>query len=168
MKTIVITFVALTVLLMNNYTYTQSEIPEMNLQSIDGENISTSEIFNNERPVLLIFWATWCTHTTTGLTEIQEEYIVDWQEQFNIKLVAVSIDDAKSVNRAVTVAKVNGWDFEIFLDVNGDFKRAMGVNTSPYLMLLDTNGKKIWQQNSYMQGDEEIIEQELLKLQLSK
>nr|MBA3900969.1 TlpA family protein disulfide reductase [Bacteroidota bacterium] len=51
---------------------------------------------------------------------------------------------------------VNGrnWDFEVYLDVNQDFKRAMNVNNVPHTFLLNGNGEIVWQHNSYSEGDE--------------
>lgn len=138
-------------------------IPQMHLQSIDGQEMSTEEVFNEGQPILLVFWATWCSHTLTGLTTIQDDYLIDWVEDYNIKVIAVSVDDMKTSNRAVTLANTNAWDFDVFLDVNGDFKRAMGVNNAPHVFLLDSQGEIIWQQNAFMEGDEDRIEEFLIE-----
>jgi cytochrome c biogenesis protein CcmG/thiol:disulfide interchange protein DsbE len=147
-----------------NLTFSQNDIPSTQLTSMDGDNVNSDEVFAAGQPILLVFWATWCTHTSTGLTTIQDDYFDDWKEQFNIKVVAVSVDDAKSSNRVPLVANTKGWEFDIFLDLNGDLKRAMGVNNAPFVFLLDSEGKIIWQQNAYNEGDEERIEEELSKL----
>lgn len=142
----------------------QSDIPDLFLNSIDGEQLNTKDIFNGEQPILLVFWASWCVHTSTGLTTIQDDYLEEWQSLFNIKVVAVSVDDMKTSNRAVMVANSQGWEYDIFLDVNGDFKRAMGVNSAPHVFIIDLTGKIMWQQNVYTDGDEERIQEELFKL----
>jgi peroxiredoxin len=113
---------------------------------------------------LLVFWATWCSHTSTGLTTIQDDYLIDWIDDYNLKIVAVSVDDSKTSNRAVTIANTNAWEFDVFIDENGDFKRAMGVNSAPYIFLIDSSGKIIWQQNAYLDGEEDRIEEKLSKL----
>ena len=152
------------ILTSTNQFFAQSEIPEMQLQSIEGSRISTQEVFDKGQPILLVFWATWCNHTSVGLTDIQDEYLDDWRDNFDLKIVAVSVDDSKTSNRAVTVANSSGWDFDVFLDVNGDFKRAMGVNTAPHVVLLNAEGKVVWQQPKYLSGDEEIIQEKLEEL----
>lgn len=138
-------------------------IPTMQLKSVDGQEKNTAEVFASGQPILLIFWATWCNHTSTGLTTIQDDYLIDWIDTYNLKVIAVSVDDVKTSNRAITVANTNGWDFEVYLDVNGDFRRAMGVNNAPHVFLFNSDGEVIWQQNAYMDGDEDRIEQLLIE-----
>ena len=43
-----------------------------------------------------------------------------------------------------------GWDYEEYLDVNSDFKRAMGVNNVPYLCIIDGNGNIVYESNNYL------------------
>lgn len=144
--------------------HSQSAIPSMQIKGIDGDEISTTEVFKEGQPILLVFWATWCSHTSTGLTTIQDDYLIDWIDDYNLKIVAVSVDDSKTSNRAVTIANTNAWEFDVFIDENGDFKRAMGVNSAPYIFLIDSSGKIIWQQNAYLDGEEDRIEEKLSKL----
>jgi len=56
------------------------------------------------------------------------------------------------------------WEYDIFLDPNGELKRAMGVSTVPHTFLL--NGKKeiVWQHRGYVDGDEDKLFSEIKKL----
>lgn len=133
-------------------------VPNQELESIDGEWLKTEEVFPQGQVVLIVFWATWCGHTSTGLTTIQDDYLIEWENDYDLKIVAVSVDDAKSSNRAISVANSCGWEFDTFLDQNGDFKRAMGVSSAPHLILLNAEGQIAWRQSAYMSGDETKIE----------
>ena len=51
------------------------------------------------------------------------------------------------------------WDYEVLLDVNSDFKRAMNVNLIPHTFLLNGKGEIVWQHTSFSEGAElELIE----------
>ena len=50
-----------------------------------------------------------------------------------------------------------GWEYEVYLDPNGDLKRAMNVNNVPHTFLIDGNREIVWQHNSYAPGDEEEL-----------
>jgi hypothetical protein len=50
-----------------------------------------------------------------------------------------------------------GWDYQILLDTNGDFKRALNVNNVPHTFLINQKGEIIWQHSSYAPGDEEEL-----------
>ena len=47
--------------------------------------------------------------------------------------------------------------FTLFVDHNGDAKRAMSVNNVPHLFLTNKEGHIIWNLNSWNLGDEEKI-----------
>ncbi len=128
-------------------------IPSVDIRTLDGQVFNTSEIDNDGKPIVLAFWALWCKPCMRELNAINEVYI-DWVDETGVKLVAVSIDDARSVPKVAPTANGNGWEYEIYLDTNGDFKRAMGVNMIPHLFLLDNDKQIVYQHTSYAEGNE--------------
>ena len=164
MKHILPLFLALllgTGLMAQNATLPQN----ITLRTIDGQTVQSSAIQNNGRPVIISFWATWCKPCNRELNNIKEVY-EEWQEETGVKLVAVSIDDARSANRVKPHAEGNDWPYEIYLDQNSDLKRAMGVVNVPHTFILNGKGEIVWQHTGYQDGgEEEVIEKvrELLK-----
>tara|TARA_A100001388_G_scaffold160059_1_gene119380 strand:- start:222 stop:623 length:402 start_codon:yes stop_codon:yes gene_type:complete len=133
------------------------------VKKIDGSNFNFKEIDNNGSPIIISFWATWCKPCTKELNNIAEVY-EDWQDQTNVKLVAVSIDDRRSQSKVAPYVNSSGWEYEIYIDPNSDLKRAMGVSTVPHTFLLDKNKQIIWQHRGYVEGDEYELFDEILKL----
>ena len=88
----------------------------------------------------------------------------DWQDETGVTLVAVSVDDEKTKRQVAVYSNGKAWDYEILLDPNGDFKRAMGVNNVPHTFLIDTDGNIVYSHNNYAPGDEEELYEEILKL----
>ena len=83
----------------------------------------------------------------------------DWVEETGVKLVAISIDDTRNMAKVAPYVNGKGWEYDVYLDPNGDFKRALGVNNVPHTFLVDGSGKIVWQHNSYSEGDEyELLE----------
>jgi len=134
----------------------KTELPSVNIKTLAGETFNTSDIKNPEGPIFLSFWATWCKPCIKELIAVDENY-VDWQKETGLKVYAVSIDDSKSMSRVAPFVNGRAWEFEILLDSNSDFKRAMNVINVPHSFILDKNGKIIWQHNSYSPGDEDEI-----------
>ncbi|MCB0784245.1 MAG: TlpA family protein disulfide reductase, partial [Flavobacteriales bacterium] len=92
------------------------------------------------------------------LNTIAEVYD-DWKDETGVKLIAISIDDARSMARVAPYVNGQDWDYEVYLDPNGDFKRAMNVNNVPHTFLVDGSGTIVWQHNNYSAGDEaELLE----------
>ena len=128
------------------------------LRTIDGQTVQSSAIQNNGRPVIISFWATWCKPCNRELNNIKEVY-EEWQEETGVKIVAVSIDDARSAARVKPHAEGNDWPYEIYLDQNSDLKRAMGVVNVPHTFILNGDGEIVWQHTGYQDGgEEELIE----------
>ncbi len=83
----------------------------------------------------------------------------EWIEDTGVKLIAVSIDDARASSKVMPLVNGKGWDYEVYLDANGDFKRAMNVNMIPHTFLLNGDGEIVWQHLSFSEGsEEELIE----------
>ena len=129
--------------------------------------MNTSEISNDGKPMIISFWATWCKPCVRELTAISEVY-EDWQEETGVKLIAVSIDDARNMTKVLPFINSKGWEFDILLDPNQEFKRAMNVNNVPHTFLIDGNGNIVYQHNSYAEGDEDDLYEMILDLAAGK
>lgn len=142
---------------------TNEGIPSSIVRSLKGEDMNTADFSNGGKPMIINFWATWCAPCKRELTNIAELY-EDWQEETGVKLIAVSVDDTRSQSRVLPYINGSSWDYEVYIDVNQDFKRAMGVNNVPHTFLVDGNGKIVYQHNNYSPGDEYELYDRILEL----
>ncbi len=143
-----------------------AKLPEnITLKSLDGQSVPSSVIQNDGKPVIISFWATWCKPCNRELNNIKEVY-EEWQDETGVKLVAISIDDARSASRVKPHVDGNDWPYEVYIDQNSDLKRAMNVVNVPHTFILNGEGEIVWQHTGYQDGGEdEVIEQvrQLLK-----
>jgi cytochrome c biogenesis protein CcmG, thiol:disulfide interchange protein DsbE len=140
-----------------------SSLPSVSLKDLDGNTIDTATLTNNGKPIVLCFWATWCSPCKKELNNYAELY-EEWVAETGVKIIAVSIDDQRSMTRVAPYVNSVSWDYDILLDTNKQFAQALGVNNVPHTFLVDGTGKVVWQHNNYAEGDEEELYQELLKL----
>lgn len=131
----------------------QGKVPAVDVKTMDYETFNTGNISNNGKPVVINFWATWCSPCKRELNNIAEMY-EDWVDETGVKIIAVSIDDSRNMGKVAPYVNGKSWEYEVLLDPNGDLKRAMGVNNVPHTFLVDGTGNIVWQHNSYSEGDE--------------
>lgn len=143
------------------------KLPAVDVKTIDGKTFNTASINNNGKPVIISFWATWCKPCVKELNAIAEEY-EQWQKETGVKVIAISIDDARNTAKVGPFVSGEGWDYDVYLDPNGDLKRAMNVNNVPHTFLLNGNKEIVWQHNSYADGDEKELLEQLKKLKALK
>ena len=141
----------------------EKTIPAVDLKDINGKTWNTGDISNDGKPIVISFWATWCSPCKKELNTIHENY-VDWVEETGVKLIAVSIDDERTRSRVAPYVDSKGWEYDVLLDPNGEFKRAMGVNNVPHTFVIDGTGKIVYSHNNYAPGDEDKLYDLLLKL----
>lgn len=139
------------------------KIPAVEVKNLDQTVFNTSEIENDGKPIIISFWATWCSPCKRELNAIAEVY-EEWQEETGVKLIAISIDDARNVPKVQPYVNGQSWEYEVYLDANADFKRAMNVNNVPHTFLIDGEGNIVWQHNSYQPGDEDELYELVVKL----
>ena len=131
----------------------KAQLPQITLKSIDGKSVRLDTISNNEKPIIVSFFATWCKPCNRELSAINEVYD-EWQKETGVKLIAISIDQAQNVNKVKPLVDANGWKYEVLLDPNGEVRRAVGAQMIPFVLVLDKNKNIVYKHSGYADGSE--------------
>lgn len=133
-----------------------AQLPAVTLKALNGQSVQTDTLSNNGKPFIIDFFATWCKPCNRELDAIAEVY-EDWQEETGVKIYAVSIDQGQNINKVKPLVNNHGWPYEVLLDPNGDLKRALGIQTIPFVLIVDGQGTIVYKHNGYTDGAEEEL-----------
>lgn len=138
----------------------QTNIPSIYIKTINGKSINSKSTLNKDGLTVYSFWATWCIPCINELDAIHNEF-EKWKEA-NIKLVAVSTDDSRTKRRVRPLINGKNWKFEIVLDENQKFKRALNISGVPHTIVVK-GSEIIYRKIGYKPGDEVNLYDFLLK-----
>lgn len=141
-----------------------AQLPSVQLKDLDGNLVDSATLSNDGKPYIINFWATWCKPCVRELKAIHEVY-EDWVDETGVKVYAISIDEAHNAMKVKPFVNEKGWEYEVLLDSNGDFARAMGCQNPPHVVVLDGNGNIIESHSGYTEGSEEHLIEIVRKLQ---
>ena len=155
--------VILALCLLAGFGVAQAQLPAVALKSIDGSTVQTETLNNDGKPFIIDFFATWCKPCNRELSAIAEVYD-EWQEETGVKIYAVSIDQAQNINKVKPLVDENEWEYEVLLDSNSDFLKALGGQMIPFVVVVDGNGNIASKHSGYTDGAENELIQEVRNL----
>ena len=135
----------------------QDPIPALSLYDIKGNKVEISDYKGDGKIQVFSFWATWCIPCKEELNNIAEIY-EDWQKDYNVELIAVSIDDAKTKANVKSYAEGQGWTSK------EEALAAISLNAAKIMGVADKTGSIVEKHTGYIEGDEYVLEDKLKEL----
>jgi peroxiredoxin len=112
---------------------------DFTLQGLDGRPVTLGPLLG-KKPVLLVFWATWCPECKAAIPEINAMATGPLAE----KLQIFGLDFRESGEKVARAVKSRGILYPVLLDERGQAARAYGVVGIPTYILIDRNGNVAW------------------------
>lgn len=141
------------ILFISSNLFAQKQVPNLNLANIDGKAMSLKTDFaEKDKLYIFSFWATWCTPCIAELEEMNDVQD-EWKKELNFEIIAVATDDSRTQKRVKPLVNGKGWSYNILMDTNQEFKRALSIVNIPYTIVVK-NGIIVHIQNGYVPGNE--------------
>lgn len=162
MRTILLTLTSLCFLAINTSAQTP-ELPSMECKTMAGETVDIEDQVKKGQITVIAFWASWCSPIKKELEVIDEVY-EEWKDEYDLELIAVSLDDARTLPKAKELIAYKGWQYTALFAHMGRSGEAFGFNNIPYLVLVDQSGNIVYTHKGYAPGDEDELEEEIKKI----
>lgn len=158
MKKILIVLAAILV----SFNINAQDLPTTAIKQLNGKPVRFNEIFNEGRVTLVSFWATWCVPCKAEIKSIKDK-MPEWKDEADFDFVTISIDDSRAAAMVKAYTKSQGWDWPVYLDQNSDLKRSLNFQNVPFTIIIDQEGKIVYQHTGYEQGGENEVFEEVKK-----
>ena len=140
------------------FLISQNVSPNLTLKKMNGKSVKLSE-YLNKGPVLINFWATWCSpckKEMVFLDEFERRY-----KDNGLSILSISIDSQKSLSHVRSYIRANNYTYDVFLDPNRQVFKKLNGNLMPTNVLIDKDGKVLWRHYGYIPGDEKNMDLKL-------
>lgn len=138
----------------------QKTLPSITVKTLEGKSVDLQSYADNNKVTVLSFWATWCAPCKKELDAIADLY-PEWKEEYDVEIVAVSIDTRRQFAKVPGMVATKGWEYEILSDTNQASLQALNFQTIPMTIVLDKSGQIVYTHNSYTPGDEYELEEKI-------
>ena len=136
-------------------------IPDVKLSDAGGKTVTAVSLADHKTPFVVSFWMTTCKPCMKEL-EALTDAVADWEGSFPLRIYAVSVDDSRSLQRAVAMSR--NWEgITPLFDPNGDLRRALNISAVPQVFVYDKDGKQFYTHIGYRPGDEQELLSQLRK-----
>lgn len=141
----------------------QKAIPSVQIKTMQGQTFDTRSLAQAGQITVVSFWATWCAPCKKELDAIRD-YYPEWKEKYKMRLVAISIDDARTAAKIPAMVEEKGWEYDVLLDANKAFHQAVNATSVPHTLIIDQEGNIVYEHQGYNPGDEVELEEKIRSL----
>jgi peroxiredoxin len=115
---------------------------DFTLPDMDGHPVALGP-FLGKKPVLLVFWATWCPECKAAIPEINAMTTGPLAE----KLQIFGLDFRESREKVALAVRSRGIRYPVLLDERGQVARAYGIVGIPTYVLIDRRGNVAYREH---------------------
>jgi peroxiredoxin len=145
----------------SSVTIAQTIFPDISIKPLNGSLVPLKSVIDSNDITIICFWATWCVPCVNELDALQEK--LNEEKQPHFRIMAISIDEARTAQKVKPMIKARGWSFAIYLDESNQVKQAFNVSNIPFVILAG-KGRIVYQKSGYVPGDEEILFEKINQL----
>lgn len=129
------------------------EAPDFTVLDMDGNSVKLSELIG--KPIVLNFWASWCSPCKKEMPEFDEVY-EEVGEDVTFMMIDLVDGQRETIEKGTQYIKEQGFTFPVYFDTEQEAASIYGVRSIPTTLFIDKDGY-------IMTGAQGAIDAETLK-----
>lgn len=113
------------------------EAPDFTVLDIDGNPVKLSDLFG--KPIVLNFWASWCSPCKSEMPEFNEVY-KDLGEDITFVMVNLVDGQRETKETGTQYITEQGFSFPVYFDTEQEAANAYGIRSIPTTVFIDKDG----------------------------
>ncbi len=147
---------ATVLILFISLSQSQENLPDVDLFTMEGTRISSENIQNDSVPMIMVFWKTYDDKCCKELADLNDVYIEKLKDK-GVRIVAICVDNVGKMSQIKPFVYGHDIEFEVYIDKNGNFKRAMSIQSVPYTILYDKDTQPFCKFPGYCPAIDEMV-----------
>jgi len=142
----------------------QKSLQQVKLKDLTNKTQSLDQLVAG-KITLINFWATYCVPCRKEMKHLNR--INTFYADQQVQVIGISIDDSRTVGRVKAMVKSQKLNYTILLDTEQKLYKNFNTTAMPFSILVDAQGKILWEHTGYLPGNEIEMELEIKKALVS-
>jgi len=142
----------------------QKSLQQVKLKDLTNKTQSLDQLVAG-KITLINFWATYCVPCRKEMKHLNR--INTFYADQQVQVIGIPIDDSRTVGRVKAMVKSQKLNYTILLDTEQKLYKNFNTTAMPFSILVDAQGKILWEHTGYLPGNEIEMELEIKKALVS-
>ncbi len=131
-------------------------LPAIDISTLDGAMLKASEITNDGKVMIVVFWKTYHKDGKQQVLMLNEVHREKLLEE-DVRFVAICTDCIGRTDHVKPIVHGQDIEMDVYIDINGDLARAMSITQTPFTIMFDKRSNIHCQYAGFCANGDEMV-----------